>query len=230
MKKENNKGIVLLSGGIDSAVTLYLARKYGYHLIALIFDYGQRHHKEIESAKRIARFNRIPYKIIPIRLDWTPSSLTQKGQRVPFNRDLRSKKVPSTYVPGRNIIFLSYAVSLAESSDAGAVFIGAHVQDYSGYPDCRGEFLSSFEFAANKGLHHRGIRIIAPLIDKSKKEIVKLGADLGVPLDLTWSCYLGRAKPCMKCDSCRYRAQAFSQLNMKDPLLQPKAHDRSKSS
>ncbi|MBN2484269.1 MAG: 7-cyano-7-deazaguanine synthase QueC [Candidatus Omnitrophica bacterium] len=231
VKKDRPGGIVLLSGGIDSAVTLYLAKKYGYHLTALIFDYHQRHYREIESAKRIARLNKIPYEVVKVTLEWAPSSLTRKDKKVPFDRNLRDKKVPSTYVPGRNIIFLSYAVSFAESIGADAIFIGAHVHDYSDYPDCRGEFLNSFEFAVNKGIQKKGLRIIAPLLDKGKKDIIKLGLSLGVPFEETWSCYLGGKEPCLRCDSCRFRLEAFRRLNMTDPLLRGKGRggDQSRS-
>ena len=213
-----NKGVILLSGGIDSTVVLYLAKKYGYKLYALIFDYGQRHKKEINCAKRIAQLNKIKYFLVKIDISWTKSSLT-RNIKIPLNRNLEKKEIPSTYVSGRNIIFLSYAASLAESIKAKKIFIGAHIQDYSGYPDCREEFLASMERTLNLGLKEKGINIEAPLINKSKKEIIKLGRDLGVPFHLTWSCYKGGKLPCNRCDSCRFRINAFSQLGLVDPLL-----------
>ena len=213
------RGIILLSAGIDSTVTLYLAKKYGYKLTALIFDYNQRHKREIRQAEKISTLNNVNYRLVKINLGWVKSSLTKKNIRIPSNRDLAEKKIPSTYVPGRNIIFLSYAVSLAESFRIKNIFIGAHIEDYSGYPDCRPEFLDSFQEAVNSGIKEKPVKIIAPLIDKSKKEIIKLGVDLGVPFGDTWSCYEGGKFPCKKCDSCRFRMRAFKSLGIKDPLL-----------
>ncbi|OQX80071.1 MAG: 7-cyano-7-deazaguanine synthase QueC [Candidatus Omnitrophica bacterium 4484_70.1] len=219
IRGSENRGIILLSGGIDSTVTLYLAKKYGYKLHALIFDYGQRHKKEIVCAKRIAQLNKIKYFLVKINISWTKSSLIQKKMKIPFNRDLAKKEVPSTYVSARNIIFLSYAASLAESVKAKKIFIGAHIQDYSGYPDCRPEFLLAMEKALNLGLKEKRIKIEAPLINKNKKEIIKLGKELSVPFHLTWSCYKGGRFPCRRCDSCRFRINAFRELGLVDPLL-----------
>jgi 7-cyano-7-deazaguanine synthase len=215
----SRKSVILLSGGLDSAVTLYYAKKSGNKLTALIFDYNQRHKKEVNCAIRLARLNNIKFYVIKINLDWTKSSLTNKSINVPLGRSLKSVNIPRTYVSGRNIIFLSYAASLAESIGAKSIFIGAHIQDYSGYPDCRREFLKSFEAALGKGLKNKGVKIIAPLLGKSKKEIVRLGRRLKVPFELTWSCYNGNARPCLRCDSCRFRLRAFEELGTKDPLL-----------
>ncbi len=215
----NKKGVILLSGGLDSAATLYLAKEKGYHLSALIFDYGQRHRKEIEYAKKLTLLNRLRYYLLKINLNWTSSSLTKKRIALPVDGDLEREGVPSTYVSARNIIFLGYAFSLAESIGAKTVFMGAHTQDYSGYPDCRPEFLKAFEKAANSGLAKKGIRIIAPLINKSKKEILKEALRLGVPLEYTWSCYAGKKRPCLECDSCRFREKAFKELGINDPLI-----------
>jgi 7-cyano-7-deazaguanine synthase len=213
MKKTSKKAIILLSGGLDSAVTLYYAKARGYKLTAIIFDYSQRHKKEIVCAKKLCRINKIDYRLIKIDLSWVNSSLTNKNIKVPLNRKLKAKDIPVTYVSGRNIIFLSYAFSLAETLGVTAVFIGAHTQDYSGYPDCRPQFLKHFQAAVVRGLNRQDIKLIAPLIDKSKKEIVELGLGLGVPFQHTWSCYQGDKKPCLKCDSCRFRVAAFNQKN-----------------
>ncbi len=221
-----NRGVILLSGGIDSTVTLYLAKKYGYTLSALIFDYGQRHKKEINCAKRIAQLNRIKYHVVKITLPWTKSSLTRKEIEVPLDRDLNRKEIPITYVSGRNIIFLSYAASYAESIGAKKIFIGAHTQDFSGYPDCTPQFLMKMEEALNLGLKEKGIKIEAPLIDKNKKEIIELGLKLKVPFSLTWSCYKGGRNPCLRCDSCRFRIHAFEELGKIDPLLLGKSDKR----
>jgi 7-cyano-7-deazaguanine synthase len=225
-RHDKETGVILLSGGIDSATTFYFAKKYGYRLFALIFDYQQRHRKEIECAKRIAYMNRTPYHVIRTDFAWTKSSLTQRDIKVPLNRDLHKKEIPLTYVAGRNIIFLSYAFSLAESIGAKKIFIGAHTQDYSGYPDCRPEFFQSFQSAANAGLKYKGIEIIAPLLNKNKKEIIKMGLDLRVPFEYTWSCYQGGRFPCQKCDSCRFRMQAFRELRMYDPLLKKREYKK----
>lgn len=214
------KGVILLSGGVDSVTTLYLAQKKGYKLTGLIFDYNQRHHKEIECAKRIARLNKIDCFVEKIDLSWVKSSLVDKSKAVPFNYNPKKKELPSTYVAGRNIIFLSYAFSLAQSIGACAVFIGAHIQDYSGYPDCRPQFLMNFGAAVSLGIDDTGIKIVAPLLDKSKRDIIKMGLSLGVPFEYTWSCYNGGKKPCGRCDSCWFRINAFRELGMNDPLYE----------
>ena len=212
------KGVILLSGGIDSAVTLYLAKSKGYQLRALIFDYNQRHKKEIERAKRIADLNKIDYQIVKCNLSWVKSALTKREIKVPSGRKLAGKNIPLTYVSGRNIIFLSYAASLAESIKAKAIFIGAHIEDYSGYPDCRPDFLNSFQRALNLGLKDKGLKIFAPLLKKKKKDIIRIGNRLGVPFEHTWSCYQGGRFPCLRCDSCRFRRKAFISLGLSDPL------------
>ncbi|MFA5272014.1 MAG: 7-cyano-7-deazaguanine synthase QueC [Candidatus Omnitrophota bacterium] len=214
------KAVILLSGGLDSTTALYFAKKRGYALTALIFDYHQRHKKEIAAAKKIIKLNKIKYHLVKTDFSWTHSSLTDIKKHVPINRSLSARTIPSTYVAARNIVFLSYAFSLAESIGAKRIFIGAHVQDYSGYPDCRPEFLKAFQQAVNKGMKQSNIKIEAPLIDKSKKEIITLGLKLGVPFEYTWSCYDGGAKPCGKCDSCRFRIKAFEELGLVDPLLE----------
>ncbi|OQB12739.1 MAG: 7-cyano-7-deazaguanine synthase [Candidatus Omnitrophica bacterium ADurb.Bin205] len=223
MKIKARKAVVLLSGGLDSATVLYLAKNKGYEPVSLIFDYGQRHRKEIEAAKNISRKAEVPYRIEKISLPWGGSSLLGKNNKIPrFGKSLPNK-IPSTYVPARNIIFLSFALSLAESLKAEAVFIGAHSLDYSGYPDCRRNFLTAFSRAAAlgtaSGVNKQGIKIIAPLINKRKSGIIKLGARLKVPYRLTWSCYEGGKLPCGKCDSCYYRAKGFKEAGIKDPAL-----------
>ncbi len=210
------KAIVLLSGGLDSAVGLYLAKKQGFDCFCLIFDYGQRHKKEIECAKKLAKQARCQFKII--KLDLASGACALLNKKINFAQG--AKGIPNTYVPARNIIFLSLAFSYAETLGAKAVFIGAHAHDYSGYPDCRPEFYRAFKKAiavgTKSGVEKNSIRLAIPLIHMNKVEIIKLGARLGVPFKLTWSCYRGGNKPCGKCDSCYYRAKGFRQAGLQD--------------
>jgi len=216
----NKKAVVLLSGGLDSATVLYLAKFQGYKCYCLVFDYGQRHRREIEAAKKIAKKSGSKLQAIKISLPWKSSALLDKKIKLPKIRGSMFDEIPVTYVPGRNIIFLSFALSFAESSGAQAIFIGAHSQDYSGYPDCRPEFYRAFKKVVSSGtkagLQHRNIKIMTPLIYKTKAEIIRLGNKLGVPFELTWSCYRGGRQPCGKCDSCYYRAKGFREAGIKD--------------
>lgn len=207
----NHKAIVLLSGGIDSTTTLYLAKKQGYRCHALIFDYGQRHKKEVRAAARIAKRAKVPYYIIRIALPWKGSSLLDRSKKVPARRSTKemSKNIPSTYVPGRNTVFLSFALSFAEATGAQAVFIGANAVDFSGYPDCRPGYYRVFRKLIKEGTKAKKIKIMTPLIKMKKSEIIKLGLKLGAPLDATWSCYKGGEKPCGVCDSCVIRRRGF---------------------
>lgn len=219
---KNKKAIVLLSGGLDSAVTLFWAKSKTYKCHNLIFDYGQRHKKEIESAKKIAREAGCEYKILKISLPWKGSSLLDNKLSLPKFISKR-KGIPSTYVPARNLIFLSFAVSFAESIGAQDIFIGANAIDFSGYPDCRPEFYRSLKktikSGTKSGARGREIRIRAPLINKTKKEIIELGAKLRVPYKYTWSCYRGTRLPCGACDSCKLRQKGFAQAEINDPAL-----------
>jgi 7-cyano-7-deazaguanine synthase len=209
--------VVLLSGGLDSATVLYLAKTQGYKCQVLIFDYGQRHKQEIACAVKIAKANGCAYRILKIDFPWKGSALLDKKIKVP---EEVTQGVPATYVPARNIIFLSFALSLAEVVKASAIFIGAHAQDYSGYPDCRPEFFKAFVKMAKVGIaaKHK-IKILAPLLNKSKSQIIGLGRELGVLFNLTWSCYRAGKRPCGKCDSCYYRAKGFKEAGLVDPLI-----------
>lgn len=225
--KSKKKAVVLLSGGLDSAVALSIAKDKGFVCYCLIFDYGQRHRKEIEFAKKTAITNECDYKILKIDFPWKGSSLLdEKMDIVKVARSQGHKvngKIPNTYVPGRNIIFLSYALSYAEAIGANEIFIGAHAQDYSGYPDCRPEFFEAFNGVVSTGtkagLGGSGIKISAPLISKGKSDIIDIGQKLGVDFSSTWSCYQGDDEPCGECDSCYYREKGFSSLGLTDPLL-----------
>ena len=212
--------VVLLSGGLDSATTLFLALDKGYRCYPLIFDYGQRHRREIGSAKRIARFVGLNYKVVKLRFPWKGSSLLDRAIGLPVSRtgDRLKKGIPSTYVPARNTIFLSVALSYAEALEAEAVFIGANAIDFSGYPDCRPKFYEAFRQAAilgtKRGVEGEAIQILTPLIDKTKAEIIRLGMKLGVPYQYTWSCYKGGKVPCGECDSCRIREKGFREAGL----------------
>jgi 7-cyano-7-deazaguanine synthase len=216
MKKKG--AVVLLSGGMDSAVALWWAKSRGWHCHALAFDYGQRHRRELRSAARLARLAKVPFSIVRFSLPWSKSALTGRRRKLP-HRSLRilSSVIPSTYVPGRNTIFLSFAMSYADQVKARGIVIGANAVDYSGYPDCRPKFLSAFERVANAGSRMGAegtgrIAVLAPLLRLSKPDIVKLGRRLGVPLEITWSCYRGGRVPCGKCDSCQLRARGFDPI------------------
>lgn len=219
------KAVVLLSGGMDSATTLHIALREGYKADCLIFDYGQRHKKEVAQAVKIAKSAGCGHKIVRLPFSWRGSRLLDKTSLLPK----RSAKnigngIPPTYVPARNTVFLSVAASMAEAAGADAIFIGANAVDYSGYPDCRPEYFRAFNKVIEKGTKAGargagyGIRVKAPLIHKSKKEIVKLAKRLNVPLELTWSCYAGGKTACMECDSCRLRKKGFDEAGIKDPL------------
>lgn len=212
---QNKRAIVLLSGGLDSATCLYLAKKKGFSPTCLIFDYQQRHYREIDSAKKIAMKAGCKYLICKINLPWKGSSLLDARCKIPQ----KTRAIPSTYVPARNIIFLSFALSYAEASRAEAVFIGANARDFSGYPDCRPEFYRSFRNLVKTGIKDKTIQIITPLINKTKAEIIRLAHRLAVPYELSWSCYRGLRRPCGLCDACRFRAKGFREANLQDPLL-----------
>lgn len=221
------KAVVLLSGGLDSTTILYWAKKQGFRCYCLIFDYGQRHSREIESAKKIAQRTNCRWEIVKFNLPWKGSSLLDKRialpkrTRTPVHQSIRA--IPSTYVPARNTIFLSFAVSYAERIGAEAIFFGANQIDFSGYPDCRSEFISLFnklvKSGTRSGVSGKRIKVFAPLINKTKGEIIRLGLRLNVPYELTWSCYWGGKKPCGKCDSCLFREKGFKEAGVKDPLL-----------
>ena len=222
MKKK--KAVILLSGGLDSTTVLFMARRWGYKTWCLIFDYGQRHKKEIKAAKRIAGICRCDYELVKFKLPWGGSSLlggaTRKA-KIPRDRSLKKigGQIPSTYVPGRNTIFISFGFSYAERLGAEAVFIGANSVDFSGYPDCRPEYFRCFEKLAQKGITKKGIDIRVPLLRKNKAEIIATGKSLSVPYELTWSCYYGGEKPCLRCDACQLRQKGFTESGFPDPLL-----------
>ncbi|MFA5087900.1 MAG: 7-cyano-7-deazaguanine synthase QueC [Candidatus Omnitrophota bacterium] len=217
------KAVILLSGGLDSTTTLYLAREKGFKTFALIFDYGQRHRREVARARKIARISGTPYRVMKINFPWKGSSLVDKRLPVPLDRREISSRIPSTYVPGRNIIFLSCAAAYAEVLGARAIFIGANAIDYSGYPDCRPRFYRSFQEALAEGLkagvEGKRIKIHTPFLQKTKAQIIQEGLRLGVPYSLTWSCYRGGKRPCGRCDSCLLRGKGFARAGVSDPSI-----------
>jgi len=172
---------------------------------------------------KIAKASRSPYEIVKISLPWKGSALLDKNAALPRNRKINAKDIPSTYVPARNIIFLSFAASYAEAIKARAIFIGANALDYSGYPDCRPDFMNAYQKMLRQGLkagvEGRAIRVCTPLIRKTKAQIIRMGMKLKVPYGLTWSCYAGGAKPCGVCDSCVLRAKGFAEVGCDDPAL-----------
>ncbi|MDD5691284.1 MAG: 7-cyano-7-deazaguanine synthase QueC [Candidatus Omnitrophica bacterium] len=216
MKNRSLKqAVVLLSGGLDSATVLYLAKAKGYICRCLIFNYGQLHKKEICQAVKIAKAAGCTYKILKIDFPWKGSALLDRKIKIP---EKAVRGIPVTYVPSRNIIFLSFAASFAETIGAQAIFVGAHAQDYSGYPDCRPEFFKVFSKMIKSGTCG-GFSILAPLLRMNKSQIILAGAKLGVPFELTWSCYRGTKIPCARCDSCYYRAKGFKEAGLVDPLI-----------
>jgi len=212
------KSVALISGGIDSFVAAAYEKSKGSILYALSVDYGQIHKKEIESAEKIGKFLEVKqHKFIKIDLSWLPSSLIDRNYKPE-----KKSEIPPTYVPARNIIFLSLALAYAESIDADSIIIGVHCLDYSGYPDCRPKFIEAFQKVVDTGIKKsvEGGRIFirTPLILMKKSEIIKLGAKLGLDFSITWSCYKGEDKACGECDSCKIRIRAFSEAGLKDPI------------
>lgn len=215
------KAVVLLSGGLDSAVTLAIARQ-NYACFCLTLDYKQRHRAELDAAKRVARGLRAAeHKVIELDLSsFGGSALTDREVAVPLTR---TAGIPVTYVPARNTILLSLALAYAEVSAAGAIFIGANAIDYSGYPDCRPEYIGAFQKLANLAtkvaVEDKPVSIYAPLIDLSKAEIIRRGAELGVDFGSTVSCYQATKEglACGLCDSCQLRAEGFRAAGISDP-------------
>lgn len=220
------KAIVLLSGGLDSSTTLAVAKKQGYELFALTFRYGQRHQVEIEAAGRIAgHFQVTEHRIFDVDLSRFGGSALTADIEVPKDRDLEEipRDIPITYVPARNTIFLSLALAWAEVLGARDIFIGVNALDYSGYPDCRPEFIEAFERTADlgtrAGVEGKKIKIHTPLIHLNKAQIIKKGLELGVDFSLTSTCYdpSFKGEACGKCDACLLRLKGFAEAGIRDP-------------
>jgi 7-cyano-7-deazaguanine synthase len=225
------RAVVLLSGGLDSATTLAIARAEGYTCHALSFDYGQRHARELESARRVAQALEVAdHRVLRLDLRAIGGSALTDDIAVPKGRSEAAiaEGIPITYVPARNTIFLAYALGCAEVLGAQDLFIGVNALDYSGYPDCRPEFIEAFERLANlatkAGVEGASrFRVHTPLIALSKAQIVLRAWELGVDFALTWSCYEPRpdGRPCGACDSCLLRAKGFAEARLVDPVATP---------
>ena len=218
----SDKAVVLVSGGLDSSTVLALALQQGYRCYTLSFDYGQRHRSELEAAKRVSELMKVEeHKIVRLDLGTIGgSALTDTTIDVP---EQETAGIPVTYVPARNTVFLSIALGWAEVLEADTIFLGVNAVDYSGYPDCRPEYISSFETMANlatrAGVEGNKLSLQAPLIDMTKGEIISAGASLGVDYSQTVSCYQASIEglACGKCDSCRLRIEGFNQAGISDP-------------
>lgn len=223
---EPRRAVVLLSGGLDSSTVLAIALSKGREAHALTVDYRQRHRKEVEAAKRVAKHFQVKdHKVLKLDLAQIGgSALTDDSVAVPVARAMEEigRGIPPTYVPARNTILLGLALGYAEAMDADEIYIAATAVDYSGYPDCRPEFYEAFREVARlgtkRGVEGRPIRIHTPLLRMTKADIVRTGAKLGVPFGLTWSCYKGGARACGVCDSCQLRLKGFREAGIKDPV------------
>ncbi len=221
------KALVLTSGGLDSTTVMAIAKDQGYTLFSLSFDYGQRHRFELEAARNIARRMGVAkHLIVPLDLSVIGGSALTSDMAVPKGRDIQSMNhgIPVTYVPARNTIFLSIALAWAEVLEAGHIFIGVNAVDYSGYPDCRPEYITAFESMANLAIKAAvegtlSIKIHTPLIQMTKAQIIRTGIDLGVDYALTHSCYdpSPEGKACGQCDSCILRRKGFLDAGVADP-------------
>ncbi|OHW62308.1 7-cyano-7-deazaguanine synthase [Andreesenia angusta] len=218
------KAVILLSGGLDSTTCMAVAKAEGYELYPISFDYGQKHDRELALASKIAEhYSAAEHRVIKMQ-NIGGSALTDSDIEVPeYSED---GGVPVTYVPARNLLFLSYALGYAEVVGADAIFIGVSSVDYSGYPDCRPEFIDAFrkmvEVGTVAGLEGNPIEIVTPLIDLSKAETVKLGVKLGAPYEYTTSCYNGEEEACGVCDSCVLRLRGFQEAGIEDPIAYKK--------
>ena len=218
----SDPAVVLLSGGLDSATVLAIARDEGYAVHALVVDYGQRHRHELEAAKKLSEEAGIPFRVMPLDLRVFGGSALTDDIDVPHGRDESEMQedIPVTYVPARNLIFLSLALGFAETIGAKDLFLGVNAVDYSGYPDCRPDYLNAFQtladLASKAGREGHGAQLWAPLVQWSKVRIVEEALRLGVPIETTWSCYSGGSHPCGVCDSCRIRDAALLEAGRPD--------------
>ncbi len=223
--------VILSSGGLDSTTAMAIARAEGYALNSISFDYGQRHRRELDAAERVARWFGVErHLVVPVDLRGIGGSALTDQIEVPRDRELESDTIPMTYVPARNTIFLALALGWAEVLGAADIFIGVNALDYSGYPDCRPEYIEAFErlakLATRAGVEGAGIRIHAPLLRLTKAGIIRRGLELGVDYGLTFSCYDPTADgaACGHCDSCRLRLKGFAEAGCRDPIRYAEVH------
>ena len=210
------KAVVLMSGGLDSCVCAGIAKKMGYDLNILFVRYGQKtEKKEEQSVKKLAEYFEADLKLLDLRFlrEIGGSALTDE---IKVRKD--DTGIPSTYVPFRNSIFLSLATAWAEVLGAKAIFYGANSVDFSGYPDCRPDYFKAFQNLIEKGTKRGDIKLLVPLAEMSKSQIVKKGMEMGLPLEYTWSCYFSNEKACGKCESCKLRLKGFEEAGYKDPI------------
>lgn len=217
----SERAVVLLSGGMDSAVCAAVARRRGYEVWTLSFDYGQRHRAELAAAKAVAEALGVPSqrrRVVALGPLFGPSALTDGGE-VPLDREPAhmAQGLPPTYVPARNLVFLALATAMAEPLGARDLFIGVNALDYSGYPDCRPEFIAAYQAAARLGTA-TPFTVQTPLVQLTKADIVRLGLAEGAPLQLTLSCYQGSVPACGRCDACRLRLKGFAEAGLTDPI------------
>ena len=216
--------LVVLSGGLDSTVCMGVAVADGAGaLLAVTYDYGQRHRTELDRAAAVAAHYGAEHLVVPVDMrGWGGSALTDPSIDVPAAGPAPGG-IPVTYVPARNLVFLSLAAGIAEARGAGAVYLGVNALDYSGYPDCRPEFVDAFRTTVNlalrRGVEGNPLAVRTPLVDLGKADIVRLGVSLGAPLHLTWSCYRSGPEPCGDCDACSLRAKGFAEAGVPDPAL-----------
>ena len=227
MRDSHSKAVVLLSGGMDSSTTVAIALKKGFEVHALTVRYGQRHHAELEASRRIANYFKVAgHKMIDLDLRTFGGSALTAPIEVPKDRSLKeiSTDIPITYIPARNTIFLSFALAWAEILGAQDIFIGVNALDYSGYPDCRPQFIKAFEKTANlgtkAGVEGRKFKIHTPLITMTKAQIIKKGLELGVDFSLTSTCYdpFQDGAACGRCDACLLRLKGFAEAGLTDPV------------
>jgi len=217
------KAVVLLSGGLDSLTCLVYAKSQGYEVYAISFDYGQKHRSELEAAKNITQHYAVHHKIVEIHALGQLGGSALTDDSITIQDFAGASSIPATYVPARNIVFLSIALGYAEIIAAEAIFIGANAVDYSGYPDCRPEFIKAFQAVAKTGtkagVEGQAIKIMTPIIDLKKSEIIKLGTTLGADYSLSVSCYRAddQGRACGECDSCYFRKQGFVEAGVTDP-------------
>jgi 7-cyano-7-deazaguanine synthase len=228
MRHLNGTAMVILSGGLDSTVCAALAHRDDDFALALTFDYGQRHRIELERAAAVAAHYGVEQLVVTLDASrWGGSALTDPTidvpEAAPADAPDGPTAIPVTYVPARNLVFLAVAMGVAEARGIDAVYLGVNALDYSGYPDCRPEFVRAFEAAAalalKRGVEGNPVEVRTPLIALTKADIVRLGVSLGAPLHLTWSCYRGAAVPCGRCDACALRAKGFAEAGLPDPAM-----------